>query len=56
LISAAYAGNRRAVKLLLKNGADVTAKSKQGWTALKAAEWGDHYEIVAILKAHGAKE
>jgi uncharacterized protein len=43
-------------KLLLKNGADVNATDKTGWTALKRAQNRGHTEIVALLKAHGAKE
>jgi ankyrin repeat protein len=44
------------VKLLLEHGADVNAKDKDGWTALRRAEKRGSKEIVESLKAHGAKE
>jgi ankyrin repeat protein len=42
--------------LLLDNGADVDARTKDGTTALKIAQEKGHKEIVALLKAHGAKD
>jgi ankyrin repeat protein len=44
------------VRLLLKKGADVNAKDKDGWTALKRAQKRGATEIMELLKAHGAKE
>jgi ankyrin repeat protein len=44
------------VALLVKKGADVNARDKNGWTALKRAQIRGSSEIVNILKAHGAKE
>jgi hypothetical protein len=44
------------VKLLLEKGADVNAKDKDGWTALKRAQKRGAVEIVELLKTHSAKE
>ena len=44
------------VKMLLQKGADVNAKDKVGWTALKRAQNRGTTEIVELLKAYGAKE
>lgn len=45
------------VKLLLEHGgADINAKDKDDWTALKRAKKRGSKEIVELLKAHGAKE
>lgn len=53
---AAVKGQLEAVRLLLKNGADVNAKTRDGKTALKYAQKTGHKEIGELLKAHGAKE
>jgi ankyrin repeat protein len=48
-----------AITMLLKNGADINAKDRQGWTALKRAQCrNDPYsiKIIELLKAYGAKE
>ncbi len=39
-----------------RKGADASAKSKNGWTALEIAQEKGHKEIVELLKAHGAKD
>lgn len=44
------------VKLLLEKGADVNARDRDGWTALKRARKRGATEIVNLLRAHGAKE
>jgi ankyrin repeat protein len=44
------------VTFLLRNGADINARTVDGWTALTRAQKGGSKEIVEILKAHGAKE
>lgn len=41
LIRAALYGDREKVEALLKTGADVNAKNKEGTTALMAATWGE---------------
>jgi ankyrin repeat protein len=43
------------VELLLRKGADVDARDKDGDTALTMAEKKKHSEIVKILKKYGAK-
>jgi len=44
------------VKFLLQHGADINARTIDGWTALKRAQKGGMPEIVEVLKAHGADE
>ena len=56
LLNACEVGDLEKIKQLLENGADVNAKDKYGWTALRyASSWG-HKEIVELLKSYGAKE
>jgi ankyrin repeat protein len=54
---AAFFGRREVVELLLQQGADVNAVSRNvsGYTALTGAVAGGHREIVATLLAHGAR-
>jgi ankyrin repeat protein len=40
----------------LEKGAEVNAKDKQNYSALKLATAWRRTEIVELLKAHGAKE
>jgi hypothetical protein len=49
------AGHAETVELLLRKGADVDARDKDGDTALTMAEKKKHSEIVKILKKYGAK-
>ncbi len=44
------------VKLLIDAGADVNARERDGMTALRYAEERDAADVVALLKAAGAKE
>jgi ankyrin repeat protein len=44
------------VKLLLEKGADINGKANNGKTALSVAQAQSHADVVAFLKAHGAKE
>jgi len=44
------------VKLLIDRGADVNARSRGGYTALKYAVDRGHKEIVKLLKEAGARE
>jgi ankyrin repeat protein len=46
-------GHRNVVELLLVNGADVSAKNKDGNMPLHY--WGGHREVAELLLAHGAK-
>ncbi|MEO8218722.1 MAG: ankyrin repeat domain-containing protein [Acidobacteriota bacterium] len=55
LLSAIYAGKIEAVKLLIELKASVNAKTKDGDTPLKAAQKGDQDDVIAVLKAAGAK-
>lgn len=43
-----------AVIWLIDNGANVTAQTAQGWTALDIASANEHTAIVAILRENGA--
>jgi ankyrin repeat protein len=56
LMHAAGSGNVEIARLLLAKGADVNAKTKEGRTALSTAIQEGHAEVVALLKAVGAKE
>jgi ankyrin repeat protein len=49
-------GRLDCVKILLAAGADVTAKTHFGRTALMIAEIGAKDNVVAVLKAVGVKE
>ena len=49
-------GNTQVTKLLIANGADVSAKTKGGHTPLGLAIECDNKETVALLRKHGAKE
>lgn len=44
------------VKFLLQNGAQINARTDDGWTALSRARKGGTPGIVEVLKAHGAEE
>lgn len=54
LLTAAIAGPREALEVLLDAGADVNAQAPDGSTALmKATPWR-HVDIVTLLLARGA--
>ena len=55
LIMAANNNNEELVKFLIKNGADVNAKTGNGASALSLAIGGGHQNIIDILKSNGAK-
>jgi ankyrin repeat protein len=46
----AYKGNLEIAELLIKNKADVSAKDKDGWTALRYASIQGRNDMVALLK------
>ena len=54
LIEAAEAGNIENVKKLLKQGAEVDAKDKDGWTAMMWAAADGYLDVVKYLAEHGA--
>ncbi len=49
---AAMTGNKRAVKLLIKEGASQMRKDLRGWTALHHAAAGAHTQILKLLMPH----
>ncbi len=50
LMTACETGNKEAVELLLSKGANIFAKTKSGWTALKIANENNFTEIVTLLQ------
>jgi len=54
LILASWMGHTEVVGLLLRKGADVSAKTNIGSTALKLAAERGHEKIVALLRKYGA--
>jgi len=56
LTSAITAGKPEAVAVLIELGANVNQKAPDGDTPLKMAKNGDQDDVVAMLKAAGAKE
>ncbi len=55
LIMAVDSNNEVVVRFLIKNGANVNAKTRDGSTALSLAEKGGYSNIIDILKSNGAK-
>ena len=57
---AAYKGRKpghiETAKILIQNGADVNARTNTGLTPLSMAVSRANTEIIALLRAHGAKE
>jgi ankyrin repeat protein len=51
---AASWGRNQAMEILLKHGADISAKNKSGQTPLAAAVASEQKEAATILKEHGA--
>jgi uncharacterized protein len=58
LMAACLYNKIEVAKLLLDNGAQIAVKNKEGMTPLTMASKGSsgNLELVAFLKAHGAKE
>ncbi|MCK4539496.1 MAG: ankyrin repeat domain-containing protein [Candidatus Krumholzibacteria bacterium] len=55
LIMAANNNNEELVRFLIKNGADVNARTSSGATALSHAVKNEYQNIIDILKSNGAK-
>ena len=55
LMIAARNNRLELVNFLIKNGAKVNAKSKDGSTALSLAAKKGHQDIINVLKSNGAK-
>jgi uncharacterized protein len=54
-LHAALAGNATPViQLLVESGADVTARSAEGWTPLHQAAQNGNLDVIRLLVAHGA--
>lgn len=51
LMDAAHAGDLESIRLLLEHGADVSAKTNDGYTALYWAEFMNHPDCAAVLRA-----
>ena len=49
-------GHAQVVKVLLENGPDATAKTREGRAPLSLAKKKGHNEIVELLRKHRAKE
>jgi ankyrin repeat protein len=56
LFSAIYSTNAEIVHVLIDAKANVNFKTKDGDTPIKAAQKGDQDDLIAILKAAGAKQ
>lgn len=56
LLSAIYGAHAEVVKALIELKASVNTKTKDGDTPLSVARKGDQEDIIAILKAAGAKK
>ena len=55
LMKAAAFGHIEVVKVLIAHGAHVNAQNKHGQSAIVHASWGEHREIVELLREHGAE-
>eukprot|EP01041_Mallomonas_annulata_P004239 gene4239-8433_t len=51
---AAFFGKTEIIEYLLRRGADISIKSKNGYTSLMGAACCDHYEAVSLLIDFGA--
>jgi hypothetical protein len=55
LIRACETGATAEVKQLIRQGADINATNKDGWTPYLAASANGRFEAMKVLKALGAK-
>jgi ankyrin repeat protein len=54
-----YENAKAVVEMLVANGADVNAKTKNGRTPMSLLKWGgreENEQTVELLRKHGAKE
>ena len=54
IVTAAVGGNRAVAQLLLRSGASIDAKDKDGKTALMIAVVNGHQDLVELLLEKGA--
>jgi hypothetical protein len=54
LMNAAEAGNVALASFLIKQGADVNAVNKDGWSSLHCAVDANHLEVIKLLTTEGA--
>jgi ankyrin repeat protein len=55
LIRACETGSSSEVKNLIRQGADINATNKDGWTPYLAASSNGNFEAMKVLKSLGAK-
>jgi len=51
---AASFGLKKTLEALWEGGADIEARSSDGWTALGSAAWNGQEEVIGLLLEHGA--
>jgi ankyrin repeat protein len=51
---AASLGLKETMNALLEGGADIEARSSDGWTALSSAAWNGQEDVIELLLKHGA--
>lgn len=54
LMNAAYKGDVAQISMLLRHGARINTKDKEGWSALVCAIYGGKEEAVSLLCSRGA--
>ncbi len=55
LIEASRKGNVKKVQSLIRNGADVNATDKEGWTPYLAASTAGNWDVMRVLQDHHCK-
>ncbi len=56
LIRAAETGKVHEVENLIKEGADINARDRQGWTPYLAASTNGHLRVMEMLERAGAEK
>jgi hypothetical protein len=54
LMAASFSGFPEIVQILIDTGAEINAKSRNGNSALSLAKQYSQYEVVSLLRRHGA--